>query len=47
MYKKCKENRQIIIVTHNPNIAIACDSEQIIYCEINKKRMLFLIYQEV
>lgn len=21
------------IVTHNPNIAVACDAEQIIYCE--------------
>lgn len=35
--KSAKKNRQIIIVTHNPNIAIACDSEQIIYCEIYKK----------
>lgn len=35
--KSAKKQRQIIIVTHNPNIAIACDSEQIIYCEINKK----------
>ena len=35
--KNAKKNRQIIIVTHNPNIAVACDSEQIIYCEINKK----------
>ncbi len=35
--KSAKKNRQIIIVTHNPNIAVACDSEQIIYCEINKK----------
>lgn len=30
---EAKKNRQIIIVTHNPNIAIACDSEAIIYCE--------------
>lgn len=35
--KNAKKNRQIIIVTHNPNIAVACDSEQIIYCKINKK----------
>lgn len=35
--KMAKQQRQIIIVTHNPNIAIACDSEQIIYCEIDKK----------
>lgn len=31
-----KKSRQIIIVTHNPNIAIACDSEQIISCKIDK-----------
>lgn len=34
--KEAKRHRQIIIVTHNPNIAIACDSEQIIYCKIDK-----------
>ena len=34
-----KERRQIIIVTHNPNIAIACDSEQIIYSKMNKTEM--------
>ncbi len=34
--KKVKEERQIIIVTHNPNLAIVCDSEQIIHANINK-----------
>lgn len=34
--KEAKKNRQIIIVTHNPNIAIACDSEQIICCSMDK-----------
>lgn len=33
-----KKNRQIIVVTHNPNIAIACDAEQIIYAQINKEK---------
>ena len=28
--KEAKQKRQIIIVTHNPNLAVACDSEQII-----------------
>lgn len=32
---KAKTNRQVIIVTHNPNIAVVCDAEQIIYSEIN------------
>lgn len=31
-----KKQRQVIIVTHNPNIAVACDSEQIIVANINK-----------
>ena len=33
---EAKKKRQVIIVTHNPNIAVACDSEQIIYCTIDK-----------
>ena len=35
--KNAKKNRQIIVVSHNPNIAVACDSEQIIYTSIDKK----------
>jgi len=31
-----KRKRQVIIVTHNPNIAIACDAEQIIYSHMDK-----------
>lgn len=34
--KEAKKKRQVIIVTHNPNIAVACDSEQLVYCSINK-----------
>ncbi len=34
--KKVKMRRQLIIVTHNPNIAVVCDSEQIIYAKIDK-----------
>jgi ABC-type lipoprotein export system ATPase subunit len=35
--KAAKKRRQIIIVTHNPNLAVVCDAEQIIYSEINKQ----------
>ncbi len=35
--KDVKRRRQIIMVTHHPNIAVACDAEQIIYCEIDRK----------
>jgi ABC-type lipoprotein export system ATPase subunit len=34
---KAKKNRQVIIVTHNPNIAIACDAEQIIFSAMDKQ----------
>ena len=35
--RKAKKRRQIIIVTHNPNLAVVCDSEQIIVADIDKK----------
>lgn len=34
--KEAKKNRQVILVTHNPNIAVACDSEQILIAEMDK-----------
>ena len=34
--RKKKIERQIIIVTHNPNIAVVADAEQIIYTELDK-----------
>ncbi len=35
--KAAKKRRQIIIVTHNPNLAVGADAEQIIYVELDKK----------
>jgi hypothetical protein len=35
--KKAKKRRQIIIVTHNPNLAVVADAEQIIHVSIDKK----------
>jgi wobble nucleotide-excising tRNase len=34
--KKAKQKRQIFIVTHNPNLAVVCDAEQIICSRIDK-----------
>jgi predicted ATPase len=34
--KEAKQRRQIIVITHNPNLAVVCDAEQIIACSINK-----------
>jgi len=35
--KRAKKERQIILVTHNPNLAVVCDAEQIICSKMNKK----------
>jgi ABC-type cobalamin/Fe3+-siderophores transport system ATPase subunit len=35
MITNAKKKRQVIIVTHNPNLAVVCDSEQIIYSEFS------------
>ncbi len=43
--QEAKINRQLIIVTHNPNIAVACDAEQIIYCNIDKKNNNEITYK--
>ncbi len=36
--KEAKRRRQIILVTHNPNLAIWADAEQIIYTNIDKQK---------
>lgn len=35
--KQAKKRRQIILVTHNPNLAVVADAEQIIHVSIHKK----------
>lgn len=35
VFNAAKSRRQIIIVTHNPNLAVVCDAEQIIHCFID------------
>lgn len=35
--RAAKAKRQIIMVTHNPNLAVVADAEQIIYVDIDKK----------
>lgn len=39
-----KENRQIIMVTHNPNLAVVCDAEQIIFAEFDRKAACSITY---
>jgi DNA repair exonuclease SbcCD ATPase subunit len=42
--KEVKKRRQIVMVTHSPNIAVVCDAEQIIHAFIdraNKNRVIY------
>lgn len=35
--KSAKKRRQIVIVTHNPNLAVGADAEQVVYVQLDKK----------
>lgn len=41
---EAKNKRQIIMVTHNPNLAVVCDAEQIIHCEFSRNDGNKIIY---
>lgn len=41
---EAKKSRQIIMVTHNPNLAVVCDAEQIIHCDFNRKNDSSITY---
>ena len=40
--KRAKARRQVIMVTHNPNLAVVCDAEQIIYASCDKVNSRFV-----
>jgi ABC-type lipoprotein export system ATPase subunit len=42
--KDVKKRRQIIMVTHSPNIAVVCDAEQIIHANIDRSARNAVIY---
>ena len=42
--KEVKKRRQIIMVTHSPNIAVVCDAEQIIHALIDRANKNQVIY---
>jgi hypothetical protein len=42
--KEAKERRQIIIVTHNPNLAVVCDADQVIYSQLDKTEGNRVVY---
>lgn len=43
--QRAKELRQIIMVTHNANLAVCCDAEQIIYAEFDRADHFSLKYE--
>jgi ABC-type lipoprotein export system ATPase subunit len=42
--KEAKKIRQVFIVTHNPNLAVVCDAEQIIYANLEKDQNFKMNY---
>ena len=42
--KEAKQRRQLFIVTHNPNLAVVCDAEQIIWADLDKKKNYVMNY---
>jgi ABC-type cobalamin/Fe3+-siderophores transport system ATPase subunit len=42
--KEAKLRRQVIMVTHNPNLAVVCDAEQIIYADLDKAHKYTMNY---
>jgi wobble nucleotide-excising tRNase len=43
--KRAKQRRQVIVVTHNPNIAVCCDAEQIIIASMDKTNNNMICYE--
>lgn len=41
---EAKKKRQIIMVTHNPNLAVVCDAEQVIYSSFERKNTSKITY---
>ena len=35
--KEARQHRQLFIVTHNPNLAVVCDADQVIHSSIDKE----------
>ena len=36
MFKEARRKRQVFIVTHNPNLAVVCDADQVVYAGMDK-----------
>ena len=43
--RDAKKNRQVILVTHNPNLAVGADAEQIVYVKLEKSKNYKFSYE--
>lgn len=43
--RTAKKNRQVILVTHNPNLAVGADAEQIVYVKLEKHKNYKFAYE--
>ena len=43
--QKAKQRRQIVMVTHNANLAVCCDAEQIVHAEFDRTAGYSLKYE--
>ncbi|MCI0721082.1 MAG: AAA family ATPase, partial [Acidobacteria bacterium] len=43
-FRKCKKNRQIIMITHNPNLVVNADAEQVIVADFDGARTPKIAY---
>ena len=43
--KESKQRRQVFIVTHNPNLAVVCDAEQVIWADLEKNNRYTMRYR--
>ena len=42
--REARKRRQVLLVTHNPNLAVVCDADQVIHASINKSEGNRIIY---
>ena len=42
--REARDRRQVFIVTHNPNLAVVCDADQIVYASMDKENRNSITY---
>lgn len=42
--KEARKRRQVFIVTHNPNLAVVCDADQVVHAEMDKTKNNTITY---